>query len=166
MKKREGFKVVKPPEYEEREAKGQCPVCAKPHEKGIRTGSNGEYVQPCSKDCRIEFWDNVIYGAAGLRKATFKRDNYTCVKCGRGVEHKSDPAKPYLDGDADHIEPIALGGDQWDLDNLQTLCRECHKKKTREDIRRIARKRHDEKLEAAFKRVKQKRLRDFSGHKT
>lgn len=38
----------------------------------------------------------------------------------------------------DHIMPIALGGDEWDMKNLQTLCEECHKKKTRRDIKKIA----------------------------
>lgn len=32
--------------------------------------------------------------------------------------------------DADHIIPVAEGGGECDLDNLQTLCVMCHRKKT------------------------------------
>lgn len=38
----------------------------------------------------------------------------------------------------DHIIPIALGGEEFDLNNVQTLCRACHKIKTRKDIKAIA----------------------------
>ncbi len=40
-------------------------------------------------------------------------------------------------GEIDHILAIALGGNNWDLENLQLLCHDCHKKKTRKDIYRI-----------------------------
>lgn len=40
--------------------------------------------------------------------------------------------------EADHIVPIALGGAQFELENYQTLCEECHKKKTAKDMKKIA----------------------------
>lgn len=40
--------------------------------------------------------------------------------------------------DADHITPIALGGEEWDMNNIQTLCKQCHKNKTRKDIKKIS----------------------------
>lgn len=51
------------------------------------------------------------------RTATFKRDNYTCICCGatRGA---------YLN--AHHILKRKLVRDIYDLNNLVTLCRECH----------------------------------------
>jgi 5-methylcytosine-specific restriction endonuclease McrA len=49
---------------------------------------------------------------------------------------------------ADHIVPIALGGDEWDINNIQTLCLECNKEKTAQDIKEIAKARKKEKLEA------------------
>lgn len=40
--------------------------------------------------------------------------------------------------EVDHIKPKALGGkDEWD--NTQSLCKQCHIEKTREDVRRIRR---------------------------
>jgi 5-methylcytosine-specific restriction endonuclease McrA len=48
----------------------------------------------------------------------------------------------------DHIEPIALGGDQWDINNIQTLCEPCNKIKTAQDIKEIAKLRVIEKNEA------------------
>jgi len=41
--------------------------------------------------------------------------------------------------EVDHIKPKALGGDDaWD--NTQSLCKPCHRDKTRQDIRRINRR--------------------------
>ncbi len=33
--------------------------------------------------------------------------------------------------ETDHIEPIAMGGAVWDEANFQTLCKSCHRIKTR-----------------------------------
>lgn len=33
----------------------------------------------------------------------------------------------------DHIKPISQGGDPWDSANLQSLCHDCHNRKTAED---------------------------------
>ena len=48
---------------------------------------------------------------------------------------------------ADHITPIALGGDEWDMNNIQTLCEECHKKKTAKDAAKISQRRRVEELQ-------------------
>lgn len=37
--------------------------------------------------------------------------------------------------ECDHIIPIFLGGADLDLDNLQTLCDDCHKKKSVEEAK-------------------------------
>lgn len=44
---------------------------------------------------------------------------------------------------ADHILPIALGGPEFDLNNIQLLCEDCNKKKTAKDVVDIARRRKD-----------------------
>lgn len=55
---------------------------------------------------------------------------------------------------ADHIIPIALGGKEFDENNIQILCNACDKIKTKQDHKDIAKLRKDEKLEA----VGQKKL--------
>ncbi len=42
---------------------------------------------------------------------------------------------------ADHIIPIALGGPEFDLNNIQLLCDECNKIKTAKDAADIAKRR-------------------------
>ena len=56
-----------------------------------------------------------------LRIAIFRRDGFRCRACGR-TSHKLE---------CDHIVPLANGGGEWDVDNLQTLCAPCHANKTR-----------------------------------
>jgi 5-methylcytosine-specific restriction endonuclease McrA len=94
----------------------------------------------CSKKCSEEFYrdHDAILDWKEIRRKAFKRDNYTCVKCG-----KKDCASALI---GDHIIPIACGGDEFDLDNVQTLCWDCNKKKTRSDMKRIAEYRKCEKL--------------------
>jgi 5-methylcytosine-specific restriction protein A len=36
---------------------------------------------------------------------------------------------------ADHIKPVRLGGDFWDIENLQGLCASCHNKKSANEAR-------------------------------
>lgn len=60
-----------------------------------------------------------------------KRDKFTCVDCGF---HHQDDSFQYLT--VDHKVPLALGGAQ-DESNMQTLCVECHGKKTIADRKAI-----------------------------
>ena len=50
-------------------------------------------------------------------------------------------AHPWRDFIADHIIPIALGGPEFDLNNVQLLCERCNKEKTVKDAFDIAKKR-------------------------
>ena len=54
-----------------------------------------------------------------LRRLVFRRDGHRCRS--RGLRGRLD---------ADHIQPVADGGDRRNPDNLQTLCRSCHIDKT------------------------------------
>ena len=62
---------------------------------------------------------------ARVRRATFDRDGWRCVRCSRAGRLECD-----------HVVPLDRGGDPWDLANLQTLCRRCHIEKTRGENRR------------------------------
>ena len=57
-----------------------------------------------------------------LRLKVFERDGWRCVSCGRAGRLECD-----------HVKPLADGGDPWDMDNLQSLCRGCHVEKTRQE---------------------------------
>lgn len=60
----------------------------------------------------------------GLRLLALRRDDWRCVQCG---------ARGQLE--VDHILPTRDRPDlRFTLDNLQTLCRRCHTRKTRRDI--------------------------------
>ena len=63
--------------------------------------------------------------SAYIRQLLLDRDKAVCAKC-RTVDEKWQ---------ADHIVAVVNGGGCCDLDGYQTLCLECHKKKTIEDVR-------------------------------
>lgn len=53
-----------------------------------------------------------------MRYDVLRRDNFRCVRCGRGRE---DGVKLHVD----HIVPVSRGGKST-MDNLQTLCEDCN----------------------------------------
>lgn len=83
-----------------------------------------------------------------LREHVFKRDQGLCTKCRLDAEALMTflRTQPYgfqvlfcermglgargSAWDADHIRPVAKGGGECGLENLQTLCVWCHQKKT------------------------------------
>lgn len=66
------------------------------------------------------FWDSA-------RSYVMLRDRYTCRLC--GVRHRTREL------DVDHIVEIARGGAALEYSNLQTVCRQCHGRKTRRFLR-------------------------------
>jgi 5-methylcytosine-specific restriction protein A len=61
-----------------------------------------------------------------LRKIALARDHYICVLCLRNENNRPKPAR-----DVDHIIPVAKAPHlRLVLENLQSLCRSCHSKKT------------------------------------
>lgn len=65
-----------------------------------------------------------------LRKAILARDKGICAKCG------IDCTDWKHFWQADHIVPLAAGG-SFEHSNVQTLCDECHKAKSKADIQTI-----------------------------
>lgn len=124
----------------------ECPSCGKPKSKWKR--STRWYC--CSTKCTAKFHKYFyVVGWPDLRNKVFQRDNYTCVKCGAKPtkEYKSFSSgkiEVYPDCEkliGDHIIPISLGGEQWDPSNVQTLCIQCNKIKTKKDAGDIAKER-------------------------
>ncbi len=91
----------------------RCPKC--------KTTSNIEY-DGKYRDKKAK----KVYDTSRWRKSTrpsvLVRDNYKCVKCGMLGESK--------DLVVDHIKELRDGGDEHNKENLQTLCKRCHKIKT------------------------------------
>jgi 5-methylcytosine-specific restriction endonuclease McrA len=60
-----------------------------------------------------------------LRHQALERDGWRCTWPGCGA-----PLHAPLAGVADHIDEVSDGGPFWDLNNLQSLCRDHHWAKT------------------------------------
>jgi 5-methylcytosine-specific restriction endonuclease McrA len=159
IKKREGHKIIILEPAQTRILNDQCPVCALPKCEWTRRKD----WRCCSEKCTIEFGKYlIIYGWPDLRHKAFQRDNFTCIQCGyspkiKRFDHEeyarsnhmkyvetTDPDESQLVGD--HKLPIALGGEEWDINNIQTLCKECNKVKTRADQGKIAIQRRKDKM--------------------
>lgn len=64
-------------------------------------------------------------GRTGRRMRILSRDAFTCNKC----------SEPYPESalEVDHVTPLFMGGSDNDH-NLQTLCVNCHREKSRTEI--------------------------------
>ena len=58
-----------------------------------------------------------------VRRAAIERDGYRCRHCGKAAGRF----------EVDHVIPLSKGGEPYDLENCQTLCRPCHFDKTTRD---------------------------------
>jgi len=63
------------------------------------------------------------FNAKAYRMACLEKDNHECVECG---------SRDYLE--ADHKQSLSLGGNN-ELENMQTLCVDCHWDKTLRDFK-------------------------------
>lgn len=100
----------------------------------------------CSDKCSDDFFAK--HNFARLRNRIFIRDNFTCKKCGKSATRHGRTDVPFSTYNyvVDHIKPIALGGPEFDENNLQLLCSVCNKEKTRNDQAKIAKKRSEIRL--------------------
>lgn len=110
----------------ERRKMGLCLHCEKPKIEWTRRKD----WNCCSKECSKEFMkirDQYFHDWGDLKRKAFRKYGRKCKNCGSNTNLECD-----------HIEAVALGGDQWSLDNLQILCYDCHKIKTAEDVGKLA----------------------------
>jgi 5-methylcytosine-specific restriction endonuclease McrA len=170
VKKREGHRVIFSDLAQNRIKEECCPNCGKSKTEWKRTTK----FRCCSKDCTEKFWEEqvVVSSWGDLREKCFIRDNYTCKICGikpvptetkwiRAEEGRTNEGDMWASErtpienpkhrhysaflTADHIKAIALGGEEWDINNLQTLCKDCDRVKTAKDFKLIAQLRAIEK---------------------
>ena len=78
---------------------------------------------------RSTYAQNKLYATRkwrAYRQAIIQRRGGECVECG---------ATP-LDQNIhlDHIKPLAQGGEAYNEENIQILCRECHSRKTAREV--------------------------------
>jgi len=139
MKQREGSRWIK----ERKNKKGRLlclvPTCKNLREKYKKSDKLRNY---CKKHGFEDMQPFTSWPA--LREKAFKRDNYTCVKCGDNRKEIYDFSYITTNLIGDHIIPIALGGEEFDIDNIQTLCIKCNKIKTKKDAKKIAKLRRKE----------------------
>ncbi|MCI4331527.1 MAG: HNH endonuclease [Thermoplasmata archaeon] len=82
----------------------------------------------CGRRCQWRFRGRYFWDAA--RTFVLHRDRFTCQRC--HLRHR------VRELEVDHIVEVALGGASLDYDNLQTVCRPCHRRKTTEFLHRRA----------------------------
>lgn len=77
----------------------------------------------CSEDCMKTFNRNNSW--YWIRKDVLRRDHYTCKICKKRLRKR--------ELEVDHIIPVQMGGQLLDKENLRTLCKECHREKSKLD---------------------------------
>lgn len=73
------------------------------------------------------------------KEEVLKRDDYTCQICGisKGFADSLLPGLgDYILFEIDHIKSVAMGGTGEDINNLQTLCWRCNRKKGKQKTNR------------------------------
>jgi len=99
------------PRKKNSEGQHLCRVCGK-----VLVGRRTSF---CDQRCVRDFFMQTDWQR--VRRVIFERDGGICMKCGKPV--------PLNSFHVDHIIPIAAGGDEWDLNNLELSCPECNLKK-------------------------------------
>ena len=84
----------------------------------------------CSKECTDNWYDKTIFNNQH-RDQFLSRHSGICEHCGT-------KARKNHDLEMDHIIALILGGHPWDERNLQALCYDCHKIKSKSDITILA----------------------------
>lgn len=78
----------------------------------------------CAADTYFKY--TIIQGnVTNIRKELYKTEKGFCRACGVCDNN----------WEADHIIPVHKGGGGCGIENFQTLCKECHKGKTKKDIK-------------------------------
>jgi len=110
----------------------------------------------CSDKCMIEYHEKYTLSWGTLRHKMLIKSNFTCIRCQfhREVPKGDDGQfrlREYDDASSefvvDHRVPICMGGEEFDENNLQVLCKRCERIKTRSDMRKWTRSRHHNPFE-------------------
>ena len=125
-----------PEEYLLNEEKGLCKVCGKTKE--LFQKNMKKY---CSDTCRWKYQDCFTQWS-NIRMKIINRDNDTCQTC----KVLFLPVNFRSPLEVDHVVAIVNGGDMWNENNLRTVCKKCHAKKTGEDVKKFNKERKEKEL--------------------
>lgn len=115
------------PGWEERLARKACPVCGLERVEFWKRKTK----VCCSPACEAVYQGRCV-SEDTQKPEVWQRAGGRCAWCGADLS-----ARPF--GHAvDHIVPIGLGGEEFDLENQQLLCEKCNKEKTRRDQEALA----------------------------
>jgi len=104
----------------------------------------------CTKRHASTWWARNISVGDHRSRYLYKHNN-KCDTCGK--KHESS-----YNMEMDHIIAIILGGHPWDHRNLQALCSDCHKEKTKSDVKILAWWRRDSNYDTGFGEVTQQTI--------
>jgi 5-methylcytosine-specific restriction endonuclease McrA len=118
-----------------------CKECWKVFERFLCMTKTAKY---CSRECKDKphksSWktklNQLIRTSArylNWRNEIHKRDNYTCQICGNRwwklhVDHIKQFALILKENNINSVDDAMLCDELWDMNNLRTLCEECHRK--------------------------------------
>ena len=144
MPAREHRRYSNTPEEKERLARRACPVCGR---ERPAFPDGGEAIC-CQPSCSSLYWREERPTVGQMRRLVLLEQEGKCARCHMEIRKSRTagdrgPAHYFI---LDHIRPIAMGGDQWDVHNLQVLCLRCNRIKTARDMCAIARwKRYEQR---------------------
>jgi 5-methylcytosine-specific restriction endonuclease McrA len=127
------FRLPPKPDSYYVQKKGICRWCGKKIIENKKHNTRKTWHQDCATDYMI------IYHSTEARKHIWKRDKGKCNGCGKQCTRRG--------WDLDHVKPLMeqkglkeqeLDWSYYKLNNMQTLCRPCHKKKTKQDMKNNA----------------------------
>ena len=124
-------------EEKERLARSACPVCNRERS----AFAPGRDTICCGPACSAKYWNEERPTVGEMRRLVLLEQEGKCARCRKEIP-KSRPAGGQRHSHSfilDHIRPIAMGGNQWAMDNLQVLCAWCNRIKTARDMGAIAR---------------------------
>lgn len=118
-KRRGFFRRPRTPEAFPNFGPGKCLFCGlelPPKRRKYCCNTHGIEYKIATRKYDIVAWSEI-------REEAFRRDNWTCQDCHTQFPEHSE----VLEGH--HIVPIFAGGAEFDLDNVVTLCCQCHAKR-------------------------------------
>jgi hypothetical protein len=137
------------PIYYDTAPKGDCRYCGQPiYKKDGRINLRAGWHKDCIETYKLIYWPQET------RKAVWKRDRGHCIGCGTKCGERG--------WDMDHIRPLIEAEGRiefWMMDNLATLCHECHKKKTGSEASARAEARRAQKKQMGTTGTKPKKVR-------